>query len=245
MVRTHGEDEDEQRVIDDVNRYGWHIVGIEDGPGPPFAYSVGIYHTLAQPEFIIFGLGTTTMVQIINTIGDEMRKGATFEDWHESDQILDGHSCIFRKVEPDRYPEFVGYARWFYRSDDFPVLQCLWPDNVGRYPWQPEVSLEFFDRQPILGLRHGWPFNEGKNQAVITTRLVLEGGEPIRLVTHDDDGWQFLCGTTNRTEDGRVVCFKTIFEDDPSLAELADLPVGSKAFRESPGQSWQRMKSEP
>lgn len=244
MVRTHGDDEHEQRVIDDVQRCGWHIVAIEDGPGPQFAYSIGLFHTLGQPEIIMFGLRSTTAGKIINTIGEEMRKGAKFEDWHESDQILDGYSCIFRKVDPDLYSEYVGYAMWFYRPDKFPVLQCVWPDKAGRYPWQPGVTAEFFERQPILAQRQGWPFHQGKNRAVFTTRPVLEGEEPIRLVTHDQDGdWQFLCGTTNRTEDGRVVCFKTIFDGNPSLAELADLPDGWKAFRESPDQPWRRMKS--
>lgn len=48
MVRTRGEDADEQRVIDDMERYGWLVVRIEaDEEGPGFAYSVGMFHTIA------------------------------------------------------------------------------------------------------------------------------------------------------------------------------------------------------
>lgn len=92
MVRTRGEDFDEQRVIDDIERYGWHIVGIEaDDEGPGFAYSVRMHHTLSHPEVIIFGLNSAeAMAQIINTVGDAVRDGAAFKDWHESDQILEG-----------------------------------------------------------------------------------------------------------------------------------------------------------
>lgn len=40
MVRTRGDDDDEQRVIDDVRQYGWHVVVINaDDEGPGFAYS--------------------------------------------------------------------------------------------------------------------------------------------------------------------------------------------------------------
>ena len=46
MVRTSWQDDDERRVIEDVQQYGWHIVGVEDDQeGPGFAYSIGLYHT--------------------------------------------------------------------------------------------------------------------------------------------------------------------------------------------------------
>ena len=35
MVRTHGDDEDEQRVIDDIQRVGWHIAHRSPGSGLP------------------------------------------------------------------------------------------------------------------------------------------------------------------------------------------------------------------
>jgi hypothetical protein len=50
-----------------------------------------------------------------------------------------------------------------------------------------------------------WPFEDPANTAAITTRLVLDDGAPILLVTHDleDGGWQFLSGTTGGTTDAR------------------------------------------
>ncbi len=83
MVRTTWEGDDEKKVITDVQQHGWHLIGIEgDAEGPGFAYSIGLYHTLKQPEIIIFGLKAVSMMfQIINGIGDEMRKEVKFEDW--------------------------------------------------------------------------------------------------------------------------------------------------------------------
>jgi hypothetical protein len=242
MVRTQGEDANEQRVIDDVERHGWHLVGIEDGPEPPFVYSIGLYHTLGQPEIIILGLkDASTMGQIVNLIGDEMRKGTKFEDWFESEGILEGYNCIFRQVAREHYPEYLGYALWYYRPEEFPVLQCIWPDNGGRYPWQPGVSADIVNRQPILARPGDWRFHEGKNRMAFTTRPVLEDALPVLYVSHDIDGdWQFLCGTTNRTEDGRLVCLKTVVELHPAVAELGDLPEGWVAERESPEHPWRR-----
>jgi hypothetical protein len=86
-----------------------------------------------------------------------------------------------------------------------------------------------------------WPFEAKRNTASITTRQVLEGA-PILLVTHDEDdgGWQFLCGTTDETDDGRVVGLGTMYDRDHSLGEVADLPEGWRAWRAGPGQPWQR-----
>jgi hypothetical protein len=248
MVQTTWQDENERHVIEDVQQYGWHIAAIEDDPeGPAFAYSIGIYHTLKLPEIIIFGLSSTdTMANIINTIGAEMQKGTKFEDWMESNQILNGYNCMFRQVDESFYPEYLGYAMWFHRPDDFPVLQCVWPDRQGYYPWQPQFPAELYACQPVLARQHPWRFHEGKNRAVFTTKNVLDGTHPILLVSHDEEGeWQFLCGTTNSVADGRLVCLGNVIQQHPAVVELADLPIGWQADRDGPGMPWRRVKIEP
>lgn len=87
-----------------------------------------------------------------------------------------------------------------------------------------------------------WPFDDPPNVTTITTKQVLEDGYPILLVTHDvDDGtWQVLCSTTNDPDDGRVVGLDCIYERDPSIGELADLPLGWRAWRENSASAWIR-----
>jgi len=86
-----------------------------------------------------------------------------------------------------------------------------------------------------------WPFDEPENLAVITTRQVLEEGRPILLVTHDEDdgGWQFLCTLTNDPSDARVVSLKSVLDRDPSIAQIAKLPVGWRASRREKGFAWE------
>jgi hypothetical protein len=89
-----------------------------------------------------------------------------------------------------------------------------------------------------------WPFSDPPNVAVITSKKIIEGTDWIQRVSHDaDDGaWQFhpLGGTTE--DDAKVVGLKTILIIDPSIALLADLPLGWCAMRTTANSVWKREK---
>jgi hypothetical protein len=95
-------------------------------------------------------------------------------------------------------------------------------------------------------MTNDWPFDQARNVAAITTRQVIEQKLPILVVTHysDDDSWGFVCGTTDATEDGRVIAMGEALEIDPTLREIADLPPGWTARRKKPGATWQRVRNE-
>ena len=91
-----------------------------------------------------------------------------------------------------------------------------------------------------------WPFDDPPNVVAISTRPVVENAHPVLLVTHDaDGGWQVLCGTTNEPTEGRVVCLGCAFELDRSIGQLAGLPRGWRAWRDSPADPWRREAKEP
>jgi hypothetical protein len=239
-------DEYDRKLLADVEQHGWHVMGVEeDDEGPAFAYSIGLYRSFRHPEVIVLGLPVQVMHRLINAVGEEVRSGERFEHLDESDEVLDGYNVAFRTVEWRHYGDYFGYARWFYRGDGFPALQCVWPDSQHRYPWHAEFNTTLARRQPLLSDDTSWPFHEGKNRAVSTTKPVLVGGHPILLVRHDRDGdWQFLCGTTNRPKDGQVVSLGRIFERDRTVAEVADLPEGWRAYRQVKEIAWTRAKAE-
>lgn len=90
-----------------------------------------------------------------------------------------------------------------------------------------------------------WPFDQPRHCATITMRQVLEGEEPILLVSHDadDHGWQFIGTTDANTADGRVVCLEHIVELDPTVLEVADLLPGWQAFRDTVAEPWRRCEA--
>lgn len=91
-----------------------------------------------------------------------------------------------------------------------------------------------------------WPFDQAANVAVITQKQIIFDHAPILMVTHDaeDHGWQFLNLTIPVTvASSSVVGLGEIVKLDPSLMEIADLPVGWRAKREKIGAKWVREKN--
>jgi hypothetical protein len=91
-----------------------------------------------------------------------------------------------------------------------------------------------------------WPFEDPANTAVFSTKSVTSGSEPILRVSHDaDDGaWQFFGEQSPTEESASVVALSTVVRLDGSVVELADLPLGWIAWRDSAGGAWRRSKAE-
>ena len=88
-----------------------------------------------------------------------------------------------------------------------------------------------------------WPFADPRDTAVFTVAKILEGWEPILRVTHDaeDGAWQFLPGHDRFNEqDARVVALEQIVALDHSVALVANLPLGGRAWRKAAHLPWQR-----
>lgn len=91
-----------------------------------------------------------------------------------------------------------------------------------------------------------WPFSDPKNLSVITPKQIVYDGDPILHVSHDidDEGWQFLGWGDAIEKDAMVVALSEMVEIDPSIIELADLPLGWHAWRKSQQEPWQRSKED-
>jgi len=154
MVRTLSDnnlDDSDRKLLSDIERVGWHVVMIQEYDSiPGWAFSVGLFKTFNHPEIVVFGLPLELSGQVINGIGTDIQRGITFNPSQEYRDILEDVLCTFRPVTQRWYPPFLGYAEWYYRGDDFPVLQCIWPDKQQHYPWQPEFNKAWLRAQPLL-----------------------------------------------------------------------------------------------
>ena len=86
-----------------------------------------------------------------------------------------------------------------------------------------------------------WPFSDPENVATFTVADIAFGRAPILRVCHDeeDGGWQLLTGGPLPEEgDWKLILLKNIVKLDPSITELAALPLGWEAERVAVGEQW-------
>jgi hypothetical protein len=95
-------------------------------------------------------------------------------------------------------------------------------------------------------MRTLWPFADTENTAAITLKRIVDRTAAILLVSHDiDDGsWQFLDGGTVADVDAAVVSLREILELEPTIKDVADLPLGWKAERAGIGKPWNRRAAD-
>ena len=141
----------DQKVFDDVAKHGWHVVKIlEQAKVPGWAFSIGLYKNFKHPEIIVFGLAHDVMHFMINSIGEEVRSGKRFEEGRQYPDLIETYECTFKTVSVVWHYPFLGYADWFYKGIDYPVLQCIWPDKRSLYPWDAEFNSNWSWAQPLL-----------------------------------------------------------------------------------------------
>jgi hypothetical protein len=158
----------------------------------------------------------------------------------------------------------MGWANWYYGGREFPVLQAVYPDRENRFPG--EVGFNEYFTQPLLqpgalqtrieedfwasndpgSSLFNWKFPEAPHTGVYLSQTVHEGSEAVTYVTHDPEGdWQFLGDSMDAGGGPVISCLHHPIDRDPSLNELADLPIGWYAVRNKPGEPWTRAECEP
>lgn len=138
------------RILTAIGQYGWSVVAVGgEGEEPGYGYSIGLWHTFRHPEVIVFGLPPEIAQKIINNIGRAIKKGSRFSDNATSD-IIANHRLAFADVPEDCYEFFVGMGISFYEGEHFPLLQVVWPDPQGKFPWDEGFDKKFNKIQPLL-----------------------------------------------------------------------------------------------
>ncbi|MGN7721853.1 DUF4262 domain-containing protein [Chitinophaga sp. 22620] len=230
-----------QAILANIEKFGCHLVQIEtDGYLPGFVYTIGLFKEFGHPEIICFGLKPAVMASILNHACDLVKKGENLTINRPYTGFLQGFEIQFLEVDKAYYPDYVGYAGWFYdMTFDFPLLQLIWPDKQQHFPWEPGFNPDWKFKQPLLDRNMDFKFFEERNTTVFTTERALKG-DPVLYVYHDEDGaWQFHTTPAPAEKDIKIVGLEEITRLDPSLNELFNLPYGAQAWRASKGDDWE------
>ena len=135
----------------------------------------------------------------------------------------------------NRFPEDKEFEEYFRQ----PLLQPEAP--------MTQVEEDFWASADPDSSLFNWKFPDPPHTRVFLSKTIHEGTEEITYVSHDieDGAWQFL-GDSMADVGGPVIsCFHHPIDKDPTLAELANLPPGWYAQRETPTAPWTRHQQAP
>lgn len=146
------------RIERTIEEDGFFIMGVfptAESPGPHFAYTVGLAPT--EAELLMFGLDIETMAHLFQTIVEEQQAGKAFLSGHAYPGLVEGslplhfRSITAEKKQIDQY--LVAALRWHRKQGRtvFPVMQVIWPDSKGKFPWELGFEERFREQQPLLG----------------------------------------------------------------------------------------------
>jgi hypothetical protein len=253
------------KIVDDIERFGCSIVIIGAAkPRRGWAFTLGVTDTCGAPELIVAGLKDETASRMLNAAVDLQRRGIDLSVGRYR-ELVGEVECEFRPVDRKWLRELMGWAVWYNDGDSFPVLQAVYPDLDNRFP-EDEGFNDYF-RQPRLqpGSPMGaleeefwsgsasesgdaeWRFPDPPSRLAFLSKTVSRGEEQVTFVSHDrDDGaWQFLGDSMSDGGGPVLVCLHHPIDADPTLQELADLPVGWVAERAAVGEPWVRSEHPP
>jgi len=251
-------DDGDRQLVADVVEHGTHVLAIHcGGELPEYVFSVGMWHHHRVPEVAMFGLQRKDMHVWLNNVRHDVEQGRVFGVDQRTPDVIEGVDVLFRPVDPSWNRHLFGYMKWFY-GEFPPVVQLVWPDRFGAFPWESDVGEACRTNQPVawrpttdqpegpwswllVTERHGWP--EPPDLVGYVSGPVASGESPVLGVYHDgEDDWCFV-GESGAT-DLALMHVAHLVDGDPTLAQLADLGLGLQAWRSAVGDPWERSPFE-
>jgi len=237
-------------INDNVASVGWQMMVMEREEGKPaVVYTIGLYSALRHPDLLMIGMAHKDMMQVVGRLSQMANSGAN--RWKEGDLVNDLLSrdlpVTFVNVATPpsfmqtgmRYYECLGLKHW----QSFPVLQVLWPDEQGAFPYEEQCSYEVKYLQPLVGrnpetVKNPWPFQESPWTRCIIGADIVRNRSTILYITRAVNGvWHFMEDAAYDPNSYSVNLVE-VFRYDPSVRAAAHLQTGQRIMRHSQMDDW-------
>lgn len=141
----------DRELLADIEQNGIQIVFDEDEEAQSSrAFTLGLWHTQKQPEIVVLGLPEELAERVLELVIDDVEDGVFCAAEQKREGIVHGYPVWFGKVTTDQVRALLPEIAHAYGSADVPVLQLVYPDKQGRWPWDADVRDGFRDAQPVL-----------------------------------------------------------------------------------------------
>lgn len=159
------------KLLDQIDSRGWawQIVGPDQGdhenePFPHYCYTVGLV-SKGLPDLIVVGLDVRTSIAVgdeliaralaNNMVGQAVPTAAGFAPFELNKELLDvfkGTRAILVEVPPEEAAKRSLFAHDFAAavSKAPNLIQLVWPDGKGRFPFEEGADPGFSEAQPVL-----------------------------------------------------------------------------------------------
>ncbi len=144
---TKDRDEYLRRIEAEIAARGWHVTVVEDTPR--YAHTTGLTRSFAHPELLVIGLPISSIAEVLDEVSRLVAAGAVFRDGEVSAHIFDGLEATFREVPLVSVLDYCAAAAAFYGLPP-KVLQLVWPDANGHWPWDFRADARAKLQQPVL-----------------------------------------------------------------------------------------------
>ena len=148
-------DDFEAAVRAEVEQHGWHVILVPntDG-GPALGFTVGLTASHGHPELVVVGLDDASdggaTHELLAAAAEFIVDGRRFEAGATTTELLVDYECAIAGVAPDARRTRLPFLETFYGERPFDVLQIVWPDRGGRFPWDDGCDPSLGTRQPLL-----------------------------------------------------------------------------------------------
>jgi len=116
---------------------------------PSFVYSAGIQENLRHPELIVVGLDYDLSTLLITETVNLIKRGASFTD-QACHYRIGNMNVMFLEASTNCAKQYMPETTAYYGDKIIGVLQIVWSDKQGYFPFDPQCSDEVKRTQRVL-----------------------------------------------------------------------------------------------